>query len=206
MTSPSAATFTPIAGSVARAAWAAASLARTLPERYSAAGTRALVSGSVNTRPASRARAVSRSRLEQRGDPVEVDVGVLVEADRQRVGRGLRAGARRARRDHPAGEDVRADQRRARPTRGVGGGGVVAGLQGVDRGGVGVGAEPAVARIHAGVAGLAGRVDPPGGAQRVAAQRAELAEVGLVAGGELAAQRAHRRGVGALGRPPGRAA
>ena len=117
---------------------------------------------------------------EQPGDLVEVDLAVGVQADRDGVGRGVRAQARGAGCDHPPGHD-----------RGLAGGadGGVEVLEGVDGGGVRVEFEAALWWGDAGQAVLAGDlVDAAGAAVGDPVDRPPPFGVGVVAGVELAAQ------------------
>ncbi len=113
-----------------------------------------------------------------------------VQADRDRVGRGVRAQSRGAGRDHPPGHD--------RGLAGGPGGGVEV-FEGVDGGGVRVEFEPALWRGDAGQAVLAGHlVDATGTAVGDPVDRPPPFGVGVVAGVELAAQSVDVLGV--LGR------
>ena len=127
---------------------------------------------------------------EQPGDLVQPRLAPGVQADGQRVGRGVGAEPRRARGDDPFAEDGRL-------------GGPLADrvelLQGVDQRGERVGGEPALPWPDPGQDRLAGgRVGPAGAPQREPVQRPVGGEVVVVAAAEFGAQ------PGDLGRVLGR--
>ena len=135
-------------------------------------------SGVCEHEPGEGGASVFLAAAEQPGDLVEVDLAVGVQADRDGVGRGVRAQSRGAGGDHPPGHD-----------RGLAGGadGGVEILQGVDGGGVRVEFEAPLRWSDAGQPVLArDLVDAAGAAVGDPVDRPPPFGVGVVAGVELA--------------------
>ena len=180
ITARSAAALASNRGSSSAACWAARSLSRTFPDRYSAAGTSRPVCGSSKTSVPRSSRAWSSLTPEQPGDLVQPGFAAGVQADRQRVRRGVGAQPRRARGDDPAGED--GGLRGALPGR-------VELLQRVHQRRERVAAEPALRGRDARHDRLAGgRVGAAGPAQREPVQRPVSPDVLVIVAGQLSAQ------------------
>ena len=156
-------------------------LPRTLPDRYSAAGTsRPGCPGVVVHQRAELLTGLGLAGAEQAGDFTQPGLTVGVQADGQRVRRGVGPQPGSAWGDHPVGEDG-----------GLGGPlpGRVELFQCIHRRCVGVAAEPALRwgdPRHDRLAG--GRVGPPGAPQREPVQRAVCAQVAVIAVAESGAQ------------------
>ena len=178
-----------VAASRSAAASAAASLTRTLPDRYSGAGINRSValSGSANTSPVRACRVSGSLRPRRRATSSRLNLAVGVQADRDGVGRGVCAEAGGAGCDHPPGHD--------RGFAGGAGGGVEV-FQCVDTGGVRVEFKPALWWRDAGEPVLAGgRVNAAGAPIGDPVDRSPPLGVGVVAGVELPAQPVDMRGI-----------